>query len=73
MYDLFDPRNLEYQQSAKPHKIIMFSDMIDGGVVFPPIRLRRLPSGQLRVLDGTHRALAHLVSGKPVQGIIEND
>jgi ParB-like chromosome segregation protein Spo0J len=48
-------------------KVAEFVRLLEGGLVFPPVKLARLPPGspyKWRVSDGGHRVAAHRALGR---------
>lgn len=73
MTDWYNPRDLKYQPKADLNKIMDYIRAIDKGQQLPPVQIKRLPNGGLRVVDGTHRCWAHMVLGLEVEGYIQDE
>jgi len=69
----FKPLELKYQSKVDVNKLLKFIRELKDGAEFPPIQVRHLPTGEYRVLNGSHRALAHGFCNRVVAGYVEGD
>ena len=66
--ELVDPTQIEiYEHRQDPKKVASYQKKLQK---LPPIVVTRYPNGEMKMLDGHHRSMAAILSGKMIKAFI---